>query len=193
MKTIAVMQPYLFPYIGYFQLINICDYFVFYDDVQYIQRGWINRNRILLNNEPFYITLPVQKKFHRAKIKECLLSDESEKETQRILKTISRSYKASPYFSKVFPLIQSIFETRTSHISLLAEASILNIMKYLCIKTKTFHSSEIQFNKKLKGEYRIIELVKTLGGNRYVNPIGGLELYSPKAFKDVDIELFFLQ
>ncbi|HDP98529.1 MAG TPA: hypothetical protein ENN22_05010 [bacterium] len=193
MKTIAVMQPYLFPYIGYFQLIDSCDLFVFYDDVQYIQRGWINRNRILLNHEPYYITLPVQKKFHRATIRECLLSNEAEREIQRIQKTINRAYKASPYFSNIYPLIQSVFENKSVHISILAEVSILTVMKYLDIKTKTSRSSEIDYNKHLRGERRMIDLVKTLNGNRYINPIGGAELYTPEQFKDVGIELKFLQ
>ena len=56
--NIGIMQPYFFPYVGYFQLINTVDQFVFYDDVDFIKNGWVNRNRILVNNEPKYITIP---------------------------------------------------------------------------------------------------------------------------------------
>ncbi len=53
MRVTAVMQPYLFPYIGYFQLVAAADEFIFYDDVQYINEGWINRNRLPEDGLPF--------------------------------------------------------------------------------------------------------------------------------------------
>ena len=58
---IAVMQPYIFPYIGYFQLINSVDEFIIYDNIQYTKKGWINRNRILVNEKDQLITLPLKK------------------------------------------------------------------------------------------------------------------------------------
>ena len=67
---LGIMQPYFFPYIGYFQLIKACDIFVMYSDVQYIKKGWINRNRILVNGKPFYIVLPVKHDDFRKNINE---------------------------------------------------------------------------------------------------------------------------
>ena len=57
MKT-AIMQPYIFPYLGYFQLVNCVDTFVFYDDVNFIKRGWINRNKILINGKEVLLSFP---------------------------------------------------------------------------------------------------------------------------------------
>src|SRR6185312_5440952 len=62
--NLAIMQPYLFPYLGYFQLIGCCDTFVIYDDVQFIKNGWINRNRILMNGAAHWLTMPVQRDDH---------------------------------------------------------------------------------------------------------------------------------
>lgn len=193
MNTISIMQPYLFPYVGYFQLIDACDYFVFYDDVQYIQRGWINRNRILLKEEPFYITVPVHKKMSRVNICDCLLSMESDREKRKTLKTIARAYKSAPFFSKVYPLIEAVFREEDVYISVMAEKSVLCVLDYLEITTKTLRSSTIDVDKTLRGEDRIIEIVRKLGGDRYVNAIGGIELYSPERFKHFGIELNFLK
>ncbi len=65
---VSIMQPYLFPYIGYFQLMASADIFVFHDDVQYIKGGWVNRNRILSSGEPCWVTLPVAARAHRLNI-----------------------------------------------------------------------------------------------------------------------------
>ena len=55
------MQPYLFPYIGYFQLIHSSDEFIIYDNIEYTKKGWINRNRILFNGSPQIFTIPLKK------------------------------------------------------------------------------------------------------------------------------------
>ena len=84
---IAIMQPYIFPYIGYFQLINAVDTFVFYDDVKFIKRGWINRNKILVNGEESLITFPCIKVSQNKEIREIEI-DLSDKQYEKILKTI---------------------------------------------------------------------------------------------------------
>ena len=60
MKT-AIMQPYIFPYIGYYQLIDAVDQFIIFDDVNFIKRGWINRNNILLNKNKHLFSIPLSK------------------------------------------------------------------------------------------------------------------------------------
>ena len=57
---IGIMQPYFFPYIGYWQLLNLVDEYVIYDDVNYIKRGWINRNNILLYGQAKMINLHIK-------------------------------------------------------------------------------------------------------------------------------------
>ena len=58
---LAIMQPYIFPYLGYFQLLNSVDHFVFYDDVNFIKGGWVNRNQLLINNQNKFFTVPLKK------------------------------------------------------------------------------------------------------------------------------------
>ena len=82
---IAIMQPYFFPYLGYFQLIRNVDKFVVYDDVQYMQRGWINRNRILMGDKTPYIILPVSKDSRSKKINQRVLHPDINKYKEKII------------------------------------------------------------------------------------------------------------
>ena len=86
---IALMQPYFFPYIGYFHLVDAVDTFYIYDNVQYINRGWINRNRILVNGHPTYITLPIEKTSRYALISDRKISNiEYERFKTKLIKLI---------------------------------------------------------------------------------------------------------
>ena len=102
---IAIMQPYFFPYLGYWQLMNIVDKFVIYDDVNYIKRGWINRNRILVEGKPFYIHVPVMKASQNKIINEMEVFVDSSLRKKE-LKTIELAYKKAPFFDSVYPLIK---------------------------------------------------------------------------------------
>ena len=97
----AVMQPYLFPYIGYFQLINAVDTFVVYDDVNYIKKGWINRNSILVNEKPFLFTVDLKEVSQNKLINEITI-DENSNWKKNILRTIELSYKKAPFFFRNF-------------------------------------------------------------------------------------------
>ena len=107
MKT-AVMQPYFLPYLGYFQLLAAVDIFVILDDVNYINRGWINRNRILLNGQPCWVTLPISKASQNRRINEISL-DTNKRFTSKTLDRIRHAYTRAPHFSEVMPLIEDIF------------------------------------------------------------------------------------
>src|SRR5581483_11840060 len=71
------MQPYLFPYIGYFQLMHAVDRFVVADDLSYIKQGWINRNRLLINGEAAYFTVPLRRHAATALIRDVEIDDRS--------------------------------------------------------------------------------------------------------------------
>ena len=98
------MQPYLFPYIGYFQLISAVDKFVIYDDVNYIKQGWINRNRILLNGKDFMFTMQLEGASSFKKINEIGVG----KYNQKLLKTVEQAYRNAPFFKNVFSCIEEI-------------------------------------------------------------------------------------
>ena len=121
---LAVMQPYFFPYIGYFQLINAVDKFVFYDDVNYIKGGWINRNNILVNKQKKLISLNLVASSSNKNINEIRIGNRKNK----VLNTIRQSYTKAPYFNKVFPIIEEIFNNIDTS-TLISEVAGSSIMK----------------------------------------------------------------
>jgi hypothetical protein len=190
---IAVMQPYLFPYVGYFQLINAVDKFIFFDDVNFIQRGWINRNYFLVNQKKKLITIPCQKASQNKKINE-IYPVKDEKITTKILKTLSTSYTKAPYFNTVYPILKSIITFSNKSIARLSANSVLEIIRYLDIKkTIKYSSEEFGETKKMPAADRLIEIAKRENANQYVNSIGGIDLYSKEYFKSKSVELLFLK
>jgi hypothetical protein len=190
---VAVMQPYLFPYLGYFQLVNAVDVFVFADDVNFIKRGFINRNKILLNKEEYYFTVPCLKLSQNKLINEIRISTENKGYPENILLTYKQAYKKAPFFKQVFPIIQSIFNNGYTSISELASNSVIIISKYLEIET-TFKYSSIDFGHTRGQEKsaRLINITKELGSDHYINPIGGTTLYEKEHFKSNGVTLEFL-
>lgn len=191
MKKVAIMQPYLFPYIGYWQLINATDEFVVYDDVNFIKGGWINRNNILLNGKSFLFTLPLENSSSYKLIKEIDVTSNL-KLKEKICKTISATYSKAPYFSEVFSLIENVL-MKDGKVSELVYDSIIQINNYLGISTKILLSSELNQNRELKSDKRVINIVKNLNGQIYINAIGGQELYSKDEFKKNNIDLYFIK
>ncbi|MFT5214586.1 MAG: hypothetical protein ACI9WV_002317, partial [Patiriisocius sp.] len=137
---IAIMQPYLFPYIGYFQMINAVDHFVFYDDVNFINRGWINRNRILVNGKDTFITVPLIKASQNKKINEINLFFD-EKMKKKMILTIELAYKKAPYYNQVIEIIKKIVNADISNIGEYAANSIITLCNYLKIETSFSYSS----------------------------------------------------
>ncbi len=190
--SMAVMQPYVFPYLGYFRLINAVDKFVFFDDVNYIKRGWINRNRILLANKPFLFTVPVSRPSQNRRINETLINGD----LRGILRTIHHAYAKAPYYNCVYPVLKHIFEQDWEGvpISMLAEKSIISICHYLGIQ-RVFErtSKDYKWSIDLKGQDRILEILHVNQATKYINAEGGKELYNPSEFRKRRIQLFFLK
>ena len=189
---IGIMQPYFLPYIGYWQLLNVVDKYVIYDDVNYINRGWINRNRILLNSKDKMITLSLKEVSQNKLIKEIELLN-NEKEREKLLKTISQSYKKAPFYDEVYPLIEEILNYKEINLEKFLENSIKKIIEYLEIDTTILISSEIEKDNMLKGKNKILDICKNLGASEYYNAIGGQELYSYEEFNKESIKLKFLK
>ncbi len=187
------MQPYVFPYLGYFQLINAVDTFVFYDDVNFIKRGWINRNKILCNNKDLLFTIPLAKASQNKIIKDVeILIDEYW--ISNFLKTLDQNYKKAPYFKETFQLVSSVFKLEYNSISELAIASIILISRYLEININFEVSSRKYFSTQgQEKSERLINIAKESGCENYINPIGGLELYNKTAFKKKGINLHFIK
>ncbi len=185
------MQPYVFPYIGYYQLVNAVDNFVFLDDVNFINKGWINRNNILVNGRATLFTIPLKDASQNRLINEIKVADV--KGLSKILRSIEMTYKKSPQFLNVFPLIETIFQKSGDLISEIAKESVKEVFNYLDIKKKITDSSDKYNNNNLKGQDRIIDIAVLENASEYYNPIGGVELYEPGKFKEKEIELHFLK
>jgi len=188
------MQPYLFPYIGYFQLMNLADTFVVYDDVQYIKGGWINRNNILVSGERKLFNLSLKNDSTFSNINERFFDvAKFEREKIKLLKTISQSYSKATYFKEAYSLIESILSNSEIQLSEFIIKSIVKINEYLQIDTAILKSSEIEFDKRLKAQERVINLCENLKAQHYINPIGGIELYSKGKFQESGIILNFIK
>lgn len=186
---LGIMQPYLFPYIGYFQLINSTDVFVLYDDVNYIKQGYINRNNILSNGTPLRITLPVINASSFKKINELEFS----KETKKILKTLEQSYSKAPYYKAVFPMIHDVLTSPERKVSHLCGEGIKKTLEYLNIKKIIEYSSEIDYERERSASDKIISMAKIKSADCYINSIGGQELYNYDYFNLNNIKLSFIK
>lgn len=188
---LGIMQPYFLPYIGYWQLINAVDKYVIYDDVNYIKKGWINRNRVLINNSIENINLSISKASQNKLINELLLF-EPENNFNNLLKTISYNYKKAKEFNSVFPLVEKIFSCKEINLARFLEYSIRELVDYMGIKTEIIRSSDILKDNSLRGQEKIISICKELKADVYINAIGGQELYDKESFSKQNIDLKFL-
>ena len=189
---LGIMQPYLFPYIGYFQLINSVDKFIIFDDINYINKGWVNRNRILLNNQDYLFTIPLEKASQNRLINEIYLTDNN-RWKEKILKTLNSAYKKAPMFSEIYPMLEKLIYFEERHLSHYIYNSIEQICNYLRINTSLVKSSLVYGTTQMKGQNKILEICRTENTDVYINPYGGLDLYQKKSFKKLGIELFFLK
>lgn len=192
-SRIAIMQPYLFPYIGYFQLVFTSDVFVFYDDVNYIKGGWINRNRILQDGKPRLFTIPLKNASSHCKISK-IETLRNEKTDKKLLKSFHYAYSKCKYFKPVMEIINEVFNSNCKSISQLAINSVKYSCDYLGVNTEFRISSKVYSDsEELKREERIASICNKSDTQIYINPIGGKEIYTKEWFHAQGIELHFLQ
>lgn len=188
---LAIMQPYFLPYIGYWQLIHAVDRFVVYDDVNYIARGWINRNRILNFGESTYITVPLQ---HSSQNK--LICDISLQSTSvwrdKLVRSVENTYRRAPFFYEWFPVIENIIRHDADNLSEYLVYQLKTISAHMEINTKFVVTSRCYENNRLSGQERVIDICKREGATTFINPQGGQSLYERDAFKHNSVDLKFL-
>ncbi|ANU28149.1 WbqC family protein [Planococcus versutus] len=189
---LGIMQPYFFPYIGYWQLIKAVDIYVVYDDVNYKKRSWINKNYILINDVAKPITLRTVKVSQNKLINEITL-DSDIIHNEKLLKTIKEAYSKAPYFSEIFALTEKIINYKEINLANYLMNSIVEIARYLNIQTEIIKSSELKIREDLKGQERILEICKLLSADQYFNAVGGTSLYSFRDFQLQNIDLTFIK
>ena len=172
---IGIMQPYFMPYIGYWQLIKEVDLYVIFDDVNYIKKGWINRNNILVHDKRHLFTISLQGASQNKLINEIAVSDDFIK----FKKTISMAYSKAPYYKQVSFLLDEICSFPKYNIAYFIKNSMM--------------SSAIKKDNSLKGQDKILDICKILRADKYVNAIGGRELYEKEQFTRQNIDLYFLE
>ena len=123
---IGVMQPYFLPYIGYWQLIKEVDSFVVYDDIKYTKKGWINRNRFLLNNKAETFSIALKNDSDFLQIKDRFLATSFCRKS--LLNKIREPYRKAPYFSETEILLEKIVLNEQSNLF----NYILNSIKIIC-------------------------------------------------------------
>ena len=190
---IAIMQPYFMPYIGYFQLINAVDKFVIYDNIKYTKKGWINRNRILVNGKDEYVSLPLKKDSDYLNINERVLSDSWLNERRKLLNKLKASYAKSPFYNSVIILLEDILNHSEKNLFNFIFNSVEKVCYYLDIETSLIKSSSLDIDNSLKGALKVIEICNCLKSSSYLNPIGGIDLYNKNEFLRNYIDLSFLK
>ncbi len=211
---LGIMQPYFFPYIGYFQLIDSVDKFVIYDNLNYIKEGWMNKNKILKkNSEPLYIIVPLEKKSSYKKCNEIKIKTNGPWR-KKMIKTIFFNYTKAPYFSEVFPIIEEIINYETDYLSQLNSKSIIEICNFLEIDTKiednvdhykaienklsvpneelSYFFQDYKLNDHVRKVLRVFEICRLEKASVFINAIGGKELYHKKEFSRNNLDVFFI-
>lgn len=189
---LGIMQPYFVPYIGYWQLMNLVDQYVIYDDVNYIKRGWINRNRILVNGTPKYFNVPILGASQNLLINEIRVNHDNA-EIDKKLRCIEEAYRRAPFYERIYPMIKDILLYEEDNIAKFIEHSFHVICEYLDIQTKLILSSDLEKDNTLRGQDKILAICRLLNATEYYNAIGGQDLYSFEAFQAQGIQLNFVK
>jgi hypothetical protein len=191
---LGIMQPYFFPYIGYFELIHRTDKWIVFDMVQYKPRSWMNRNRVLHPKDGWqYFGVPVKKAPRDTLINDIEIKDKNAA-LERILGQLSHYKNKAPHYSIVIDLIKQTFsETRSNKLVDLNISSLSVVCSYLGIVFKWVKCSEMNLdlsNVSHPGQWAL-EICKQLKADEYINPPGGKEIFKPEEFAERGINLVF--
>jgi hypothetical protein len=189
---LAIMQPYFLPYIGYFQLMAAVDKFVVLDDVNFINRGWINRNRIAVNGEPYWLTLPLAKASQNRLINEIKILDDPLWK-RKMIRTLELSYRSAPFAHEVWPMLSDLLEEARGSLSAFLFRHLRRVVDYIGIDVSIEPTSAIYPKEGRAGQERILDICRREGATSYVNLPGGRELYDPPTFAASGIKLLFIE
>lgn len=190
---LAIMQPYFLPYIGYFQLLKAVDQFIVYDNIEFSKKGWIQRNRILMEGKDYLFSLTLKKDSDYLNINERTLAESFSKTKDKILRIIDSAYRKAPYYQKVIPVIEECICCEKRNLFDFIYNSLQVIKNYFEIKTEFIISSTVRIESGLSGSERVIALCKAMKCSKYINAIGGQKLYNKADFLKHGIELFFIK
>lgn len=191
---VALMQPYLFPYLGYFQLAAAVDRWVVYDDAAFPKGGWVNRNRLLGPRDaaPFWLTVPVRDAGPGRRIDEVEIGGRA-RWREKLLGRVRHAYGAAPQFARAWPLAQHVLTNREPNLARFLEAALVECLGFLGLEVEMAGRSSGFGNRELGGQARVIDTVVRAGGTCFVNPEGGARLYDAAEFRRGGLGLRFLR
>ncbi|MFF5993408.1 WbqC family protein [Lysinibacillus sp. KU-BSD001] len=192
---LVLMQPYFFPYIGYFQLMHLCDEFIVFDTVQYIKKGWINRNRILHpTGHATYINVPIQK-FHTHTLIKDILIDYKADWQKSIIQRLHHYYKNAPYKEKVIAFVEDCFTEEFTSLSELNTHLLKKTCDYLNIKCRitTLSKADFEFQHATAPDEWGLNICKALGAKTYINAPGGILFFDQNKYAKQNIDIKFIQ
>ena len=191
---LAIMQPYLFPYIGYFQLLNAADRFVIYDDVNFMKQGWINRNNILISGRPHLFTLPIKSISSFTPINLVQVDDRLYGHWRtKFLRSLAQSYVRASNFAETHALVESVLAMDATHVGEIARSSITAVADYIGVDTIVIPSSTQYDNAHLRAQDRVLDICRKEGTEHYINAQGGRSLYDRETFSRNGLKLSFIQ
>jgi hypothetical protein len=191
-RRVAIMQPYFFPYIGYFQLMACCDTFVLHDDVQYIKEGWVNRNRILVNGRAEWLTLPVEYASHSLPISQRhYVAGEGWR--KKLLRRLEGAYRHAPNYSSTMALLDRSLSNEECNVAAFNANALREIANAVGARVVILESSSLEKDNSTHGAERVAAICSALGATTYINPVGGAHLYSESFFNQRGLNLEFLR
>jgi WbqC-like protein family len=188
---LGIMQPYFMPYIGYFQLIAAVDLFIVYDNIKYTKKGWINRNRMLLNDADVMFSLPLKKASDTLDVIQRELSADFNR--NKLLSQFKGGYGQAPHFPETFQLLERIFGCEDQNLFQYIYHSLIEICRHLGIKTKIRVSSNVPINHDLKAQDKVLAFCDAMEADTYINTIGGTDLYNKDEFRARGVDLKFIK
>lgn len=188
---LAIMQPYFFPYIGYFQLIQCVDRFIVYDNIKYTKKGWINRNRLLQNGQDAMFSLPLKSDSDFLDVRDRSLAHDFKAE--KLIAQICGAYRRAPYLAQTLPLVEEIVRYPEPNLFRFLHHSIVRTCEHLGITTRIEISSDFPIDHQLKSQDKVLALCEAAGASTYINTSGGMDLYSRDDFASRNIELQFIR
>lgn len=196
-KAVAIMQPYLFPYIGYFQLAHCVDEFWLMDTVDFIHRGWMNRNKLLVNGKEYLFSIPVNK-YPRFPISAKQFAEHAPPALEKLIKTLRGSYGKAPHLDQAIFLAEAVRDKlsgqqQSADFTATTEFALRKTFECIGLNTPIHRLSSLGLPDDLKAQDRIIAACRQLGATRYVNMAGGKDLYEKADFEAAGVELRFLE
>lgn len=188
---LAIMQPYFLPYIGYFQLMASVDVFVVYDNIKYTKKGWINRNRMLINGQDAIFSLPLKKGADSLNIIDREITSDFNK--TKLLNQFRGAYAKAPFFKDIFPYVEDVVSYQDDNLFGYLHYSLCKMSELLDIKTRIITSSSLTVDDNLKGQDKVLSICKALDAKNYINAIGGQALYDSADFEGEGVVLNFIQ